>query len=112
MPELSYELEQYIAKKLEEAADANNCDFKATYQPELDRIHERCVALYTRGKELIATIPEEDLGRCRRLYDDRRRVGSPFSDQLCATFVDGREVVVPAYVSMIEEVRKLKELLA
>lgn len=113
MPQFVQTLEKYISHVQQETIDGNTCDYRGTYQSELDDIARRYTAMHERGQALIATLPEEDLERCRRLYNSRRRPLMLYSDDLCvSTTIADTWVLVPAYVSLIREVEQLKEILA
>lgn len=110
MADIPYELKRYIEEEQERAGEANACDHKPTYQGELDRIAEEAKKEFERGKKLLGTISEEDLARCRRLFASRG--GAEYqATKLAQLYIGKKFVVVPRYVGLIEEVRKLREVL-
>lgn len=109
-----YELDRYISRQQQCAANANNADHRPTYQAEMDEIVKSCSALYERGLRFIETIPKEDLERCRKLF--AHKAGREVFDYECNGLgefrIDKQDLLIPRYVALIEEVRKLKDVLA
>lgn len=104
-----FELERYIAKAKRDEIDGNATDYKTTSEASLERIEKDAIARYKLGEELIAKISKEDLARCRKLYDSRQWWDA---ENLRYCHIDGKGVLVPAYISLIEEVRSLVKILS
>jgi len=106
-----FELERYIKEQHRIEESVNYADYKPTYQSELNEITKRCDARYKQGLELISSTSEEDLKRCVRLYRFFQNGQDYESKRLIEVVVDDKWVLVPRYVSLIEKMRALKEIL-
>ena len=109
MTDRPYDLENYIAKCRSDASAARNADFKAISQAALDEISRQCDTEYERGQKLIASISEDNLRRCSKLYALRH--GQYEADTLTRVRIEGQYVLVPCYAGFIEEVCSLCEAL-
>ncbi len=109
---LPYALTRYITDQQRYSADANHADHKPFSQGEADEIHDRCVARWQKGEALIAEVNRDapdDLNRCLRLYNSKHQYGSY---DLVESRILGKVVLVPRYVALLEEMRRLRNAIA
>ena len=103
-------IEGYMVDMERDICRENLANHKPTYQDEVDRAKKRCRELYDAGKELIAKINQEDLQRCKKLYQFDH--GDYGRDYLVESKILGKRVIVQSHVTLIERVTSLKEILA
>jgi hypothetical protein len=107
---LPYAVREFIEREHRSIGECNACDYKPTSQYEIDQATNRITERYRRGKALIATFEPGEEMRCRNYfvqrYDDpyRYRVEKLVEDQVL-----GQWVLVPAWATCIEEMRKIRE---
>jgi hypothetical protein len=100
-------IEDYIRYEHRSISESNAADYKPTSKHEIDEATKLINKYYEQGKKLIAEIGHDEVGLCKCLYDSRHEYGS---DYLIKDKVLGQWVIVPQYVTLIAEVRKLKEI--
>jgi hypothetical protein len=102
------ELQRYLGDLHRDIGDSNAADHRPTYNSELDRATERATALYNNGLELLAAVDAAERARCQRFY---KHQGGRLDWELAEFRAGGRQVVAPRYLSVLDEVRKLREML-
>lgn len=108
--DLPFELRKLISQAQSDAAQANSCDYKATYQAELDGIRDRILTQWEAGLELIASCSEQELERCKALWKLEHDKHGYRTNELVTWYQHRPTVVVPAYVTMINRVRQLAKV--
>jgi hypothetical protein len=105
---LPYELRRYIEQEHRSICDGNQADHRPTSQRELDSSTEACTRYYNRGVELMKEIGDKDLSACLRMYNTRHDYRAY---DLVLYRILGVWVIVPRYVTLIEEMRALRTAL-
>lgn len=101
-------LESYIVKAHSRAMEGNQADHRPTYRAELDQIEKECEQNYKRGLRFLAAVSADDRARCRRLYEHQH--GNTYgADELEEVRISRETLLIPRYVGLITEVRKLKK---
>jgi hypothetical protein len=102
---LPFELRQYIERRHESIMDGNQADHRPTSQRELDDCTAGCIAAYNRGVMLQQSITAE-LPACLAVYRQRHEYREY---ELVQAWVLNRGIIIPRYVTLVEEVRKLRD---
>lgn len=105
---LPYPLKSYIEREHKSIVNGNQADHKPTFQSELDASTEACTRYYYRGIELMKEIGEVDLAATLRVYNLRHEYGA---HDLILHCVCKLWVLVPRYVTLVEEMRELRKAL-
>jgi hypothetical protein len=107
--DLPYEVRAFIERQHRAEIDGNQCDYRPTSQSALDSITERVIARHETGVEWLKTIPASLKGQCHAVYNMREQYGG---HDLTQAKLDGRWVLVPRYLTLIDEARKLAAIFA
>lgn len=112
MDSLPFVLSSYIEACCKIAANANAAEHKPTSQKEIDDIGENCKVAYEKGSTFVATIDEQDILRCRRLYEYKRG-NAYYSNDLFSvrTRIQGEQMLIPNWATLLTEVRALQRVL-
>lgn len=103
--QLPYELQRYIRLAQSDAVADNCARHIPTCQSEYEQIASMATYLYSVGQEFIKSVDKDDLPRCKRLYALDQEYGS---NDLIEAVVLGKRMIVPRYVTLIEQMRKLR----
>lgn len=107
------ELSRAICEEHRAIGENNSCDYKPTSQYEIDEATKRMVERWNAWTKLRATLKEGEENRCRRYWDATRRRNSWASAwDLVETKLLGQWVLCPRWAALLEEVRKMQEVLA
>jgi len=101
-----YKLDRYIENEFKEISENNACEHRPTYKREFDAAEKYIRELYERGEKLIAGISTEDLSRCAKMYKLKHAYGS---HELVKVMLSKTWVIVPHYVTVLEEMKRMRE---
>lgn len=105
----SYALEKYIHDRVSTICDMNAADHRPTSQWEIDEAIKESIKLHEAGEALILSLTADEIRHCRALYRRKREYGA---DDLVHVRLLGRWVVVPRYITYIEEARDFAKIFA
>lgn len=103
-------LDGYIRARQQNEIEGNSADYKTTSQTTLDKIATEATEKYKHGEAFIATISEKEKEQCQKLFVHKHgKYGG--GEYLTEDRIDGTWMIVPRYITLIGEVRKLKAIL-
>lgn len=107
-----HDLREAIGKEHIAIGESNQCDHRPTYQGELDDITKSMVSLYNNWLKLREILTPEEMLRCKRYWDATRRDRTwGLSDDLIRTKISFGWVLCPRWAAVLDDVRKLREIL-
>jgi hypothetical protein len=108
-----YDLQRAIGEEHRSIGESNACDHRPTYQSQLDGVTESMVAEYKAWMTLLASLSEEEIARCKRYWDQTRKPKCwGLNTDLRSTRLAAGWVLCPRWATVLDEVRKLREVLA
>ncbi len=105
---MSTTIQSYIAESRRSLIDCNQADHRPTSKAQIDRDEQQCLGKYKAGLAVIAEIAEENVRLCLRYYKAKNSYGS---HDLVELRVENKVVIVPRYITLIDELRKVREAL-
>jgi hypothetical protein len=107
-----YELQEAIDKEHRAISENNACDHRATSQASLDDATSIMIRNYQKWLTLRAALSEEEVARCRKYWDKTRREKTwGLSSDLITVRLDYGWILCPRWAAVLDEVRKLREIL-
>lgn len=76
--QFKFEFERYVGALQAECIEANSCDYKQTFQDELDEIKKRAERGFARACVLLDSLSDVEQGKLRRYAEYRLR--TPYLD--------------------------------
>lgn len=105
------ELQRYIEEQHRAEAEYAQSNHAAVSDAKLERITQTCTEQYRLGRCIHDAIPIEDRERCKRLHVER---GGNQYDAVALMWMCFRnqEIVAPAFVRLLDDVRRLQKVLS
>lgn len=99
----------YLGEQHESISRNNQCEHRPTYQDQIDRETERCLALYHNGQEWLKTVSDEDVYRCGEITElIHGRIY--YTGRYMECKIANKWVLVPARFAKYELYLKIKEV--